>query len=156
MRLGDLCSNPRMRRHHLKKPSNKPKRLIVRPLLNVSMKAFLSIIFLCFASQISIAEPTNKQLIGHWSYADEHLISEYTFREDGTFTGQVTQDTKVIWTFAGKWSLTGDTLNYEYTKSSLERIPVGTTDHDKLLEVTKDHYIIEARDSSKRKYSKTS
>ena len=88
------------------------------------------------------------------SVADEHQSAEYTFRGDGTFTGQLAQDSKVVWTYAGKWSLAGDTLNYEYTKSSVERIPVGTTDHDKLVEVTKEHYTIEARDGSKRKYSK--
>ena len=113
--------------------------------------SFIIVLLTCAAA---IASPTKDQLIGHWGYGDEKLGSEHTFRADGTFTGTVIKDGNVAWRYAGKWSLVGDILNYEYTESSLERIPVGTTDRDKLIEITKDYYIIEARDGSRRKYSR--
>ncbi|HEV3409657.1 MAG TPA: hypothetical protein VG095_05150, partial [Chthoniobacterales bacterium] len=79
---------------------------------------------------------------------------EYTFMEDGTFHGSVGRKGQVVWAFSGKWSLDGDTINYEFSKSSLERVPDGTTDRDKLVEITKDAYVIEARDGKRRTYSR--
>ena len=74
--------------------------------------------------------------------------------KDGSFIGQLTQDEKVLWAYAGKWSLDGDTLNYEYTKSSIDRIPVGSKDHDTLTEITGEYFIIQASgtDGKMRKY----
>lgn len=113
-----------------------------------------SFVFVLLTCAASLASPTKDQLIGHWRCTHKQLTSEHTFRADGTFTGSVAEDGKVAWTYAGKWSVVGNILNYEYTESSLERIPVGTIDRDKLIEVTKDYYVIEARDGSRRKCSR--
>ncbi|HEY6111979.1 MAG TPA: hypothetical protein VIV62_05655 [Chthoniobacterales bacterium] len=118
------------------------------------MKTTLLFIFLFLTSFLAIADPTKSQFLGHWRHADENLSCDYTFAEDGTFTGNIAQHGTIVWMYAGKWSLAGDTLNYEFTKSSLEQIPVGTTDQDKIIEMTKDYYIIQARDGSRRKYSR--
>jgi hypothetical protein len=114
-------------------------------------RSFVIVLLTCAAA---MANPTKDPLIGHWRTGDQKLGDEHTFRVDGTFAGHVTEDGKVAWQYSGKWSLVGNILNFEYTKSSLERIPVGTTDREKLIEITKDYYVIEERDGNRDKYSR--
>ena len=76
----------------------------------------------------------------------------YTLRKDGTFAGEVKRKGEATWKFAGRWSLAGDVLNYTYTKSSLDRVPAGSVDQDKLIELKKDHFIVITLDGSRRKY----
>ena len=117
------------------------------------MKPSLALIFL-FIPILAISAPKQGQLVGHWRYTDANQTCDMTFAADGTFSGKISRDGAVAWKYAGKWSLADTNLNYEYTESSLERIPVGTTDRDTLVEITKDYYVIEARDGSRRKYAR--
>jgi hypothetical protein len=86
---------------------------------------------------------TSEQLIGHWQYTNEVKkgTSDLTFRRDGTFSGKVALEGKVVWEFAGKWSLQDRTLSYDHTSSSGARIPIGTKDRDEIVEVTKTYFI---------------
>ncbi len=93
-------------------------------------------------------------LVGHWRYADQNQSCTYTLRKDGTFAGEVKRKGEATWKFAGRWSLTGDVLNYSYTKSSLDRVPAGSVDQDKLIEITKDHLVLITLDGSRRKYTR--
>jgi len=93
------------------------------------------------------------QLVGHWRTAGPHLGCDITYAADGTFSGRIELDGAVISTFAGKWSLNGDKLDYTYTKSSPQNAPLGK-DRDRLIEATKNYFVIEASDGSRRKYSR--
>lgn len=79
-------------------------------------------------------------------------MAQYNFAPDGTFTGTVTSEGRLIADFTGRWSLANGTLTYEYTGDKRGAIPAGTTDHDELLSVAADHYMIRARDGSERRY----
>jgi len=96
------------------------------------------------------------QLTGHWRYTDDTggVTSDYTFAADGTFTANIVQHGKVSWEWAGKWSLDGNVLHYEFTKSSLAQLPAGTKDSDKVVEVAKDYYVILPGDGHKRKFER--
>jgi hypothetical protein len=96
----------------------------------------------------------SQALIGRWHYADDEKSCTYTFRADGTFAGTVSEKSKVIWRFSGRWSVSRDLIHYEYTDSSLKQTPPGTTDQDKVLEITPDHLIITAFDGSRRRYER--
>jgi hypothetical protein len=106
----------------------------------------------------AFANPEKEQLVGHWSGHIGWLRYDVTFSRDGTFSGHTSQKGLVVWEYAGNWSISDDKLNYEYTKSSLalappgtsNLVPPGTIDQDRLVEVTKDYYVIEARDGSRR------
>ncbi len=79
-------------------------------------------------------------LIGTWH--DEQkvqgntLTSDVTFAKDGTFSGFVDNNGRRMWNFAGKWTLTGNALHYDYTKSDFAQIPAGSKDDDVVIEIT--------------------
>lgn len=60
---------------------------------------------------------------------NEHTV----FRRDGSFCGQIDEKGAIKWVFEGSWNLVGTRRITEYTFSSLERIPIGTTDQDEIL-----------------------
>jgi hypothetical protein len=98
---------------------------------------------------LSIGETSTKisavQLIGRWRRVDPERksVTNITFNRDGTFFGNVEENSKMTWSFAGKWALTNRNLTYEYTASSGIQIPVGTKDQDKIIALTKDGYTLE-------------
>lgn len=125
-------------------PARLYTRLIYRILkLPLVMSAAFFLLSLMISICASAEIPTSEQLVGSWqnTNAVKQFTTELTFKRDGTFVGKVTQGGKVAWEFGGKWSLKERTLNYNYTASSLARIPVGTKDQDEIIEVTKDYFI---------------
>jgi hypothetical protein len=118
------------------------------------MRALLFIIALSFALPVFADTPRADQLVGHWRYTNvsANRVDDITFSKDGTYTGRVIQGGKLLGQFGGKWSLEGSTLHYEYTRSSIPQIPVGLKDQDRLLEVTKDYYAIQAIDANQRRW----
>lgn len=96
--------------------------------------------------------PISNQLAGYWRYAEGARSVDVTYREDGTFTGNAAEDGRVLWEYAGKWSLIGDKLNYEFTRSSVKRIPVGKKGQDTLIGVSKDYFIIRTEGGHRHKY----
>ena len=116
------------------------------------MKTTLFLALISFALSLAIAGTANNWIVGHWRYAKEGRSSDCTYRGDGTFTGNVALQGKVVWVFAGTWSIDGDMLNYQYTQSSVERIPVGTTGGDKLVEITSDHFTLETNNRTRQIY----
>lgn len=110
-----------------------------------------ALLILLMTSVAAGAQPKPAQLVGRWRSSDAHLSCEITFAADGTFSGHIDLDREVVSTFAGKWSLSGDKLEYTYTRSSPQNAPLGH-DRDRLIELTKGYYVIEANDGSRRKY----
>jgi hypothetical protein len=91
-------------------------------------------------------------LVGHWRYTDGINTAEYFFAANGTFSGSVSRADTVIWKYAGRWQRNANTIDYTYTRSSASWIPAGTKDRDTIVESASDHYVIEARDGSRRRY----
>jgi len=98
------------------------------------------------------ADAAGYTLIGHWRYSENDHSSEYIFRTDGTFTGDVRLGDRTVWQYAGIWTVAGGRLSYQYTQSSLARIPVGTTGQDKIIEISADRFLIETADGSRHTY----
>ena len=92
--------------------------------------------------------------MGKWRYADGPQVCQYEFHNGGRFTGYVAADGAMISSFTGKWSLRDGAILYEYTSDKLGNIAVGTRDRDKLIETAPDYFVIEARDGSRRRYSR--
>lgn len=63
------------------------------------------------------------------------IIAQSLYRDDGTFTGWLKDAGVIRWRFSGTWKLEGPKLAYEYTSSSLDRVPVGTRDEDEILSI---------------------
>jgi hypothetical protein len=94
--------------------------------------------------------------VGEWIYADRIQSCHYIFEKDGTFRGEVVFKRTPFSKFTGTWSVKGDALLYKYTRDVLGRIQPGALDQDKLLEVEKDYFVIQAADGSQRKYERVS
>jgi hypothetical protein len=66
----------------------------------------------------------------------------------------VTNQGKLVSKFTGKWSVQGMDLLYVYASDAFGHIPAGATDRDRLLEVQKDSFLIQAADGSRRRYER--
>lgn len=120
--------------------------------LTPGLKAVLALIALLLASCATFAPSRESKLVGRWRTTNPRASVDYTFVKDGTFSGRVTSEGKVVANFTGKWSLTADEILYEYISDTAGGIAPGTRDRDKLLKLAPDHFEIEARDGSRRKY----
>jgi hypothetical protein len=118
------------------------------------MKAVLVFISLLLSVACSSLQPLNPahQLVGSWRYADKIQSCQYSFKEDGSFTGTVKQRDKLVSRFTGRWSVSGQTLHYHYLSDVMGSIPAGATDEDQLLEVKKEFFTIQAANGERRRY----
>ena len=107
----------------------------------------IALVLTCFLLA-SCASP----LVGEWRYADQTQSCRYDFKRDGRFTGEVRYRSKLVSKFTGTWSVKGDRLLYTYISDDLGRIPAGATDRDKLLDIERNSFLIEAADGSQRRY----
>jgi hypothetical protein len=121
------------------------------PLLMKAVVAFISLLSL--AACATLESPSrSRQLVGNWRYADQVQSCRYSFKSDGSFTGEVKLRKKLISKFKGRWSVRGQTLLYSYVSDALGRIPAGATDRDQLLEIKKDSFVIQAANGDRRRY----
>jgi hypothetical protein len=116
------------------------------------MKAITVLAVCLLASCAGLQSRYSSTLIGEWRYADRIQGCHYVFDRNGTFNGDVVYHGKTISKFAGRWSVEGNTLLYTYVRDALGRIPAGAIDRDKLLNVEKEFFVIEAADGHQRKY----
>jgi outer membrane biogenesis lipoprotein LolB len=124
-----------------------------RAALPLLMKAVLALIsLLLLAACATVDSPGRAQLVGNWRYRDQVQSCQYSFKNDGSFTGEVKLRKKLISKFKGRWSVRGRTLLYSYLSDALGRIPVGATDRDQLLEIRKDFFFIQAANGERRRY----
>ena len=120
--------------------------------LTAWLQAILALVALLAASCATLERSRESKLVGQWRTTNPRATVDYTFVKDGTFSGRVTADRAIVANFTGKWSLTADEILYEYTSDTAGSIAPGTRDRDKLLTITADHFVIEARDGSRRRY----
>ena len=100
----------------------------------------------------SVEQRSRAELVGHWRYADSAQSCDYSFKADGSFTGQVRQRAKVVSNFTGRWSIRGNSLLYNYVSDVFGRIPPGATDQDEVLEIRADSFLIKAANGAHRRY----
>jgi hypothetical protein len=117
--------------------------------------AFISLLSIAACTSLD-GRTADRQLVGDWRYADRVQSCHYSFKGDGTFTGEVRMRSKLVSKFAGRWSVKGNALFYRYLSDALGRIPAGATDRDQLLEITKDSFVIRAANGDRRRYLRES
>ena len=117
------------------------------------MKAVLALFsLLAIASCATIGSLAGSKLVGDWRYSDELQSCHYSFKPDGSFSGEVTQRGRLVLKFTGRWRVEKDAVLYVYLSETRGRIPPGTTDRDQLLEVKKDSFVIQAANGERRRY----
>jgi len=95
------------------------------------------------------------RLVGAWRNVENSvLVTEITFRQDGSFFSKIVKNGEVYGEIEGKWLTRGNFLYYLYNKVSPPRVPVGTRDKDTIVEITKDYFIVYSVNQRTRKYVK--
>ena len=125
--------------------------------LPAPMRAILAfLLVLLITGCVSVESQSRvRELVGDWRYADEIQSCRYSFNRDGSFTGEVRLQERLVSKFTGRWSIKGQSLHYTYLSDALGRIPAGATDRDDLLEVKRDSFIIQAANGDRRRYVRT-
>ncbi len=118
------------------------------------MKAVFALISLVLLTACANVDSPDRarQLVGDWRYADQVQSCQYSFKNDGSFTGEVRLRKKLISKFKGRWSVRGQTLLYSYVSDALGRIPAGATDRDQILEISRNSFVIQAANGEHRRY----
>lgn len=118
------------------------------------MKAVFVVVSMLLSAACTAVGPssTARPLLGDWRYADPVQSCQYSFKSDGSFTGEVRIRAKLVSKFTGRWSVSGPRLSYRYLSDAMGSIPPGTTDHDQLLEVKSDSFLIQAANGERRRY----
>src|ERR1043165_1266456 len=88
------------------------------------MKTILALFsLLAFSSCATVDRQAKSQLVGDWRYSDATQSCHYSFKPDGSFSGEVTRHAIPVLKFAGRWKLEGKPLNYVYLRKAFGRIP---------------------------------
>ena len=88
------------------------------------------------------ADPMRARLIGHWSYVDKAGANDLYLGDDGSFSGTIRQDGKVVWSYGGNWTLESGRIVYSYTFSNPHPEKVGLMDVDQVRDVTADCFTL--------------
>ena len=117
------------------------------------MKAVLALVFVALLPGCATFDRQSRApFVGDWLYADQVQSCRYSFSPDGTFQGEVRQNAVAISRFTGRWTVKADALLYTYLSDAFGRIPVGATDRDQVLEVSRDSFFIRAANGERRRY----
>jgi hypothetical protein len=117
------------------------------------MKAILALFsLLALCSCAAIDRQSKSQLVGDWRYSDQTQSCQYSFKADGSFSGEVTRHRELVLKFTGRWKIQGSALNYVYLTEAFGRIRRGTTDQDQVLEMRRDSFLIQAANGERRRY----
>lgn len=120
------------------------------------MRAKIAVLLLLFPLAIFAADFKTEELLGRWRFTvpGEKKHVDIVFANEGKYSGAGFAEGKEIWKFAGNWSFDGRFVRYEYTASSMARVPVGTKDRDEVVELTKTYVVFKAvgTDGQQRKY----
>ena len=112
---------------------------------------FVSLLLIAACASVESSSPA-RQIVGNWRYVDQVQSCCYSFKSDGSFTGEVRHRAKLVSKFTGRWAVDGQALLYKYVSDSLGSIPPGATDRDQLLEVKRDFFEIQAANGERRRY----
>ena len=117
------------------------------------MKSIVALVSLfLLASCANVETGRHTALVGDWLYADDVQSCRYSFESDGTFRGEVRLNNRPVSRFKGTWAVNGDALLYRYLSDVFGRIPAGASDRDRLLEIGRDSFLIQAANGDQRRY----
>lgn len=81
-----------------------------------------------------------RDLVGSWGMEASRngvvMRTTFTLAENGTFAGSATANGNPLMTYAGKWTLAGDRLEWLYTETSVPFPEEAKKDADRILSVS--------------------
>ena len=118
------------------------------------MRRIFALFFLLVATALSPASAqtglTAQALVGTWTASAQHpsggtIAANVALKADKQFVGTVTTDGKLVWEYAGTWSLSGRELKWVYEKSSRAQPAPGFTDIDEVVSVNATTLVLSSR-----------
>ncbi len=121
-------------------------RLLFSDLKNVLLSALL--LFAGYA----LADPgpvAHDQITGTWISSEQtqeqgQVDTLMSIKVDGSFSGSLLVNNETVWTFSGKWTLDGNTINWEYTESSLVLLIEDRSEVDTVLSLGQDEITLKS------------
>jgi hypothetical protein len=83
------------------------------------------------------------KLLGTWQALESHpdkgqVETLFTIRDDRTFSGSMSVNSEIVWTWGGDWTLAGNRLTWHYTRSTLTLHESHRSETDEILSVSDD------------------
>jgi hypothetical protein len=111
---------------------------------NVRLLASILLLALTWLSRPAPADPAaidTTRLYGTWLAQESHpeqgkIETVFTIFEDRTFSGTMTVNGEVVWTYGGTWTLENSRMTWHYSRSSLALLDVHRQETDEILSVT--------------------
>jgi hypothetical protein len=101
----------------------------------------LAVTWLSQAATTDSAAIDTSRLYGTWLAQESHpergkIETVFTILEDRTFSGSMTVNGEVVWTYGGTWTLEDSHITWHYSSSSLALLDVHRRETDEILSVT--------------------
>lgn len=77
-------------------------------------------------------------LVGRWKYTYQNESTILEFDSEGTFSGKILKDSRVVWTFRGRWELHGRRLGYFHYPSPYVDAVGSAEDEDEIVSYKKN------------------
>jgi hypothetical protein len=111
---------------------------------NVRLIASILLLAVTWLSRPALADPAaidTTRLYGTWLAQESHpeqgkIETVFTIFEDRTFSGNMTVNGEVVWTYGGTWTLEDSRITWHYSRSSLALLDVHRQETDEILSVT--------------------
>jgi hypothetical protein len=116
---------------------------------NAPPLASILLLAVTWLSQPAQADPAaidTARLYGTWQAQESHpqqgsIETVFTILDDRTFSGAMTINGEVVWTYGGTWTLEGSRITWHYSRSSLELLDIHRQETDEILSVTDETLI---------------
>jgi hypothetical protein len=101
----------------------------------------LAVTWLSWPAAADSAAIDTTRLYGTWLAQESHpergkIETVFTILEDRTFSGSMTVNGEVVWTYGGTWTLEGSRITWHYSRSSLALLDIHRRETDEILSVT--------------------
>lgn len=101
----------------------------------------LAVTWLPWPAAADSAAIDTSRLYGTWLAQESHpergkIETVFTILEDMTFSGSMTVNGEVVWTYGGTWTLEDSHITWHYSSSSLALLDVHRRETDEILSVT--------------------
>ena len=112
--------------------------------MNLRLPAVILLLAAHWLPQPAPADPAaidTARLYGTWQAQESHpqqgsIETVFTILDDRTFSGTMTVNGEVVWTYGGTWTLEGSRITWHYARSSLALLDVHRRETDEILSVT--------------------
>ena len=103
---------------------------------------------------MSAEKSIDSRLVGLWRGRQGQYTCDWLLRGDGSFSAEVAEHGVVISHQIGTWGVEGTELVSVCTDDEFDLVGPGHEEHDALLNIAEDHFILRTKQGVRRKYER--